>query len=116
MKNRYYIPGDEEQVKKLCEAEDIDVPKDAMVMVAEDNEGKIVGLCGIKLEPYFDPFISHNSIAAIKLFLNMMNAYKKIVNKKYIRCVCNPEYEKLYNKVGFMRIDENKITMEKRIK
>ena len=115
MKYRYYIPGDEEQVTDLCEKNRIAVPKDAMVIVAEDDKGKIVGIAGLKLEAFFEPLISTNSIVSAKLFLRIMGACRNLIKKDNVKCVCDPKYEKLYNKAGFIRIEENKIIMEKKV-
>ena len=60
MKYRYYIPEDEKQVTDLCEKNRIAVPKDAMVIVAEDESGRVVGLAGLKLEAFFEELDKKN--------------------------------------------------------
>jgi len=104
-------PEDYEQIRELCCKNDIAFPRNSHVIVAE-HDGVIVGLAGVKTEVFIEPLISKNPIAAVKLF-DRIEAAVKLSGAKRIRCLANPNVEKLFIKAGFETIETKKIIMEK---
>ena len=112
MNYRYYITEDLEQIEKLCDKHKIEVPKQSMVFVADN--GKIHGFIGIKGEVFIEPLISENPLVTGNLFNKVIKHLKQRGVKK-VRCICDSQNSKLFEKIGFNIIENDKVIMERRI-
>jgi len=113
MNYRIYERQDQQQVEALCRKYHIALPFDSVVYVAE-QDGKIIGIAGIMVEGWIEPLISENPVASVKLYKRTIKELELLGFNK-VKIMCDPKYEKLYNKVGFKRIGIDKILMEKEI-
>lgn len=111
---RNYIAEDKEQVLALCNKYGIDVPQKSMLFVAEDDQGKIKGIIGVRGEVFIEPLISDNPISAVKLYKEVIK-YLKYGNVSRVRCICKEKFIKTYRKVGFEQIEKEKVIMEKEL-
>ena len=87
----------------------------ASVMIAINTEtNEVVGLAGIKVEAFFEPLISDNPLVALGLQQRIEGL---AIGSKYenLRCVCNKERQKLFEKAGYELLEDNKIIMEKNL-
>jgi len=115
MNYRFYLPEDYKQIERLCDKYKIKVPKKSTVYVAvNDDNNKICGFIGIKGDVFIEPLISENSLVTINLF-NKAIRHLKNRDIRNIRCVCSKEKVKLFEKIGFKEIEQNKIIMEKEL-
>lgn len=108
---RTAIPEDEEQIRALCHKNDIAFPANSYLIVAEHG-GTIVGIAGIKTELFFEPLISENPIAAVRLS-ERVEAAVKLSGAQRVRCLAKPNVVELFRKAGFETIENKKIIMEK---
>lgn len=114
MMYRNYIAEDKDEVIALCNKHGIDVPENSMLFVAEDENDKVVGICGIRAEFFIEPLISENPISAVKLF-NKTIKHLQNSQIKRVRCICKEKFARTYEKVGFEQIEKHKIIMEKEL-
>lgn len=104
---------DFKQINDLCNKHNIAFPDTSgIIYVAKDDNGKIVGFIAAKQQLYIEPFICENPLAANKLY-RQMEKILALTKKNVVRCICDKSKEKLFAKVGFRTIEDNKIIMEK---
>jgi len=108
---RRYVPEDLEQIKSLCERFNIAVPYQSEVWV-DDSDGKVLGFIGRKAVPFIEPLISTNPGTGLKLFQKINDLF--IAEEvKYVWSLTDVKHEKLFQKFGFVTIENNKLVMEK---
>jgi len=111
MKYRKYKQEDEFQVTLLCREYEIEVPT-GFILVAEDDDGKIIGIISMKAEIFIEPLISKNPMVTNKLF-SMMEGILLRENIPEVKCICDKDKEDLFNRVGFEVVENNKLIMKK---
>lgn len=102
---------DVEQIKALCKKYGLEISREAKVIVAENNYGKITGFIAIRPVIFIEPMICENPIASVKLW--------KYVKDKLTdggvgitRIFIKKKYYNLLKKLGFKRIFNKEIPME----
>lgn len=102
---------DMEQIETLAEKYGLSVPYDGKLIVAEDN-GVIKAFVNIRIVTMIEPFISESPTIGKKLWDYIE---RKIQKKQFpiIRCFTKQKNEKLFTKLGFSKVFESEITMEK---
>jgi len=112
MKVRSYISSDEDQIQELAKKHDIAVPEYGELLVAEDNDGKIVGIINLRTVIMIEPFISDNPMATEKLFDEAMLRLK-IKRAPIIRAFIKDNNLDLTEKVGFNEVFKEEKIVEK---
>jgi len=111
---RKYCLEDFEQVKSLCDKNNIAFPTDnELLFVAEDDEGKIIGICGLKKVYQVEPLISENALVSNNLF-KMVEGVIVQNDIPRVRAITKEENLFRFTKVGFKKIEEDKIILEKK--
>ena len=113
MKYRVYNPEtDKTSLINLCNKHNIRVPEKGMLFVAVNENNELCAVIGLKTEVFIEPLIGDNLHAANKLFIMMEGVIAK-EGFSAVRCLCSPDQEGLFNRVGFNLIESKKIIMEK---
>lgn len=114
---RNYLPEDFEKIKAMCGQFNINVPMDAMVYVAVEDGGeeeKLFGMIGIKGNIFIEPLIATNPLVGRTLFNKALDSLI-MRGLKTVRCICNKDKAKVFEKAGFKQIESDKIIMEKEL-
>ena len=108
---RNYENKDREQVEKLAEKYGFPFPEDGKIIVAE-SEGEIKAFTSIRFVPFIEPFIAESSFAGKQLFDFME---ERLIEGKVpiVRCFTKKENVKLFEKLGFYKVYESEIPLEK---
>ena len=115
MKYRSFQEKDFEDIKLLCEKNNIDLPyRNSFVIIAENENGQIVGFGSIANLAFIEPLISDNPVVAVNLY-NQLLGVAMNQGIKEIFCYCNEKREELYNKAGFEKSQAEKILMRKEL-
>jgi len=104
-------PEDYEQINKLSEKHNIDLPNEGKLIVLEDN-GEIKAFVNIRPVLFVEPFISESPIATIKLWGYIK---KKFIDGdiKILRCFAQKKHKKFYEKLEFYEIFNDYVSMER---
>jgi len=116
IKTRLYKADDYKKVDKLCEKYDMPFPgNNQFLIVAEDDEGKIVALCGLKQQWKIEPLIAENPFSANNL-LRLVEGIAIGQGIKTLYAEIPKENEKHINhaiKDGYKIVTNNRILLEK---
>ena len=109
---RNYENKDREQVEKLAEKYGFPFPEDGKIIVAEDGNGNIKAFTCIRFVATIEPFIGESSFAGKQLFDFME---ERLIEGKVpiVRCFTKKENVKLFEKLGFYKVYESEIPLEK---
>ena len=115
MKYRSFQEKDFDDIKLLCEKNNIDLPhRNSFVIVAENNNGQIVGFGSIANLAFIEPLISDNPVVAVNLYNQLLGvAMNQGIKELY--CYCNEEREEVFNKVGFEKFQAEKLILRKEL-
>lgn len=103
------------QLKSLAKQHNLVLPPNGMVNVAEDS-GQIIGMMLIRLVPTIEPFICTNPLVAKKLYDTTIKQVETVMSDlNIIRCYVKPEHFNLYSKLGFYKVFEKQIIMERNL-
>ena len=109
---RYYKNTDEDQIQELAKKNGILVPEEGLLIVAEDNSGKIVGFINLRYVPMIEPLICGNPLAGRKL-LDEAEMILKVNNQQVMRAIVGDEVRDLAVKDGFYEVFIGKNIVEK---
>jgi len=116
MKYRKALDSDFDQLKKFCDKHQISVPTGNIItFIAEDNEGKIVGVTGLKQIFQVEPLISENPLVAHSLY-RTIDGFIQGENIKSVRALVeksNDKYMSTIRKEGFLVIETDKYILQK---
>ena len=114
MKYRKADVKDDQQIEALCKKNLIDKPSPGtFIVVAEDDEKNIIAFIGVKKETYIEPYVCNNNpLVANNLFRYAEGVIMGNGIESY-RCICDPKHEELFNRVGLVTIESQKLIMEK---
>lgn len=113
MEIREFKTEDLEQLVTLAQQHNLLLPSSGFVNIAEGSNG-IIGMMQVRLVATIEPFICTNPIAAKKLFETTMEQLKTMLkDETIIRCFAKPQHVDLYKKLGFYKVFNNHIIMEK---
>ena len=68
MKIREYIETDYERVKEFTERNGLSFPAEGKMLIAEDDNGEIKSICGVRYVLFIEPSISGHPVYGKKLF------------------------------------------------
>lgn len=111
---RYYKKEDEQQIQELAKKHNILLPDEGMMMIAEDSDGKIVGILNLRQVAMIEPLIADNPMAGRKM-LDEMVMFLKTTRQSIVRAIVGDEVRDLALKDGFEQVFENKHIIEKYI-
>jgi len=104
---------DFEQIYKLAEKHNIEIATRELILVVERGS-EIIAFAIIKPTVQISPFISESPIASKKLYDEMINELQKTNNGiMVVQCFTDKWNEELFNKLGFEKVFDDKISMEK---
>jgi len=109
---KYQITNPNEKILEYCNKHNIKAPRKDIIISATDDEGNICGIIGLKVEYFIEPLIADSGVIANNLF-RMIDGCILIKGLKNVRCITDINYQKLFEKVGFNLIENNKLIMEK---
>jgi citrate lyase synthetase len=101
-----------EAVNNLAYKYEIDVPIDATIIVAIDENDEVKAFVGLRPIINITPFVSNNPMIGKKLFDHAIS-YMKDNNCPLVQCVTDPKNEALFKKLEFSKIYDGKIIMER---
>lgn len=107
--------SDYKDIIALCAKNQILVPtmdKRSVLMVFENEEGRITGIGALKVEAFIEPLIAESGAVAVGLF-NRLEGLAIGSNYKVVSCICNPDKVPLFEKAGFKVTEVGKVLMEK---
>lgn len=112
MKIREYKPEDYDKVKDLAEKHNLNLPSEGKIILAEDDEGRIVSFINFRMVLFIEPFVSENPLAGKKLFDEAEKRIKE-GNLRIVRCFTDVNNKELLEKLGFYEINELLVPFEK---
>ena len=102
----------------LCTKHKVLVPranKRSILMVYENEQGRIIGLGALKVEAFIEPLIAENPLVGNGIF-NRLEGLAIGSNYEEVNCICNPDKVPLFEKAGFEVIETKKVIMSKTLK
>lgn len=109
---RGYVDSDYQEIKALAEKYNINLPIEGKVIVAVDDNNKVVSFMIMRGIMMIEPFIGENSLANKHLF-DKFEWLMNISDVKIVRCNIEKKNIKLLEKLGFYRVFEKHVQMEK---
>jgi hypothetical protein len=109
---RAYIRSDEDQIQELAKKHNISVPDYGEILVAETDDGKIIGFINLRTVVMIEPLISENPLATNKLFDEAMLRLK-IKKAPIVRAFVKKGNKNLADRVGFNEVFCDEIIIEK---
>ena len=105
---------DAEKCIAFAKEHELTIPENALVLFAEDDEGKVKGVIALKTVIMVEPLIGDNSMVANNLW-RMAHGIALSKGADVVRANTEPKNKELYKKVGFEQIFEGQIIMEKEL-
>jgi hypothetical protein len=111
---RDYTKTDEDSIRDLAKKYDIFIPDDGSVLIAEDDNGKIVGFVLVRSVTMIEPFITENPLAGKKLLDELM-LQLKVKQVPIVRGVVSDEHLNIAERYGFAKVFSGKHIIEMNI-